>query len=280
MAEQAIPIGAAPAPLQRHLKKGLAALKFIAPVLALVLIWELLADTGLLAHKILPAPHTIFQRAIALSSADNQYILLRHIGHSMWRAIAAFLLAALVGVPLGFLLGLSRTAHAWVRPYLSLLLPLPAVAWTPIFLVTLGRGDTTIIAVCFLGAIFPILFSTIQGVQAISRHAIWVVSSMGAGPISIFSKVLLPASLPTLMTGFKLGLAHSWRTLVAAEMLAAASYGLGYMIFAARQYMDVPSMFVGIALLALLGFIMEHLLFSSVERVTVRRWYQPRMDRR
>jgi NitT/TauT family transport system permease protein len=157
-----------------------------------------------------------------------------------------------------------------------MLLPLPAVAWTPIFLVTLGRGDATIVCVCFLGAFFPILYSTIQGVQAISRHSIWVVRSMGASGVDVFFKVLLPSSLPTVLTGFKLGLAHSWRTLVAAEMLAAASFGLGYMIFAARAYADVSSMFVGIAMLAMMGFLLEHILFGSIERATIRRWYPQR----
>ena len=86
----------------------------------------------------------------------------------------------------------------------------------------------------------------------------------------------MPSTWPTLITGFKLGLAHSWRTLVAAEMLAAASFGLGYMIFAARAYADVASMFVGIAMLATLGFLLEHLIFGNLERATVRRWYPQR----
>jgi NitT/TauT family transport system permease protein len=267
---------AAPPRRGKAMKKLKSALIYSAPILFLVALWELSVVLGLLDAKLLPPPHQIVQRGVELLSSSNGHVLLSHTWYSLLRAFAAFVMAALVAVPLGFLLGLSRGAYAWTSPVLSMLLPLPAVAWTPIFLVTLGRGDATIVCVCFLGAFFPILYSTIQGVQAISRHSIWVVRSMGASGVDVFFKVLLPSSLPTVLTGFKLGLAHSWRTLVAAEMLAAASFGLGYMIFAARAYADVSSMFVGIAMLAMMGFLLEHILFGSIERATIRRWYPQR----
>ena len=275
-AELAPSRGAARRRPRRLGRRVAAALAYAAPVLVLLLLWEVAVLAGWMDGRLLPAPHAIAVRAAQLLSQDSERVLLTHIGLSFLRAFAAFVLAVLVAVPLGFFLGLSRSAHAWVSPVLSMLLPLPAVAWTPVFLVTLGRGDATIVCVCFLGAFFPILYSTIQGVQAISRQSMWVVRSMGAGAVDIFFKVLLPSSLPTLLTGFKLGLAHSWRTLVAAEMLAAAAYGLGYMIFAARAYADTASMFVGIVALALVGIVMERLLFGSLERLTVRRWYPQR----
>ncbi len=266
-------------PPSRRLRKIKATLIFMTPIFVLLLLWELAVVLGLMDIKVLPAPHMIVARGLELLQQSSNYVLLSHIGYSLMRALIAFIFAVLVAVPVGFFLGLSSSAYAWTSPVLSMLLPLPAVAWTPIFLVTLGRGDLTIVCVCFLGAFFPILYSTIQGVQAISKHSIWVVRSMGASPLNIFFMVLLPSSLPTLLTGFKLGLAHSWRTLVAAEMLAAAAFGLGYMIFAARAYADVPSMFVGIAMLALLGFFIEHILFGNIERATIRRWYPQRGKR-
>jgi ABC-type nitrate/sulfonate/bicarbonate transport system permease component len=265
--------------LSKRLKRFKEVLIYMTPIFLVLLLWELFVALGSLDMKLLPAPHMIVKRGIELIDGSTNYILLSHIAYSLARAIVAFIFAILVAVPLGFFLGLTKSAYAWTSPILSMLLPLPAVAWTPIFLVTLGRGDLTIICVCFLGAFFPVLYSTIQGVQGISKQSIWVVRSMGASPMNIFFKVLLPASFPTLLTGFKLGLAHSWRTLVAAEMLAAASFGLGYMIFAARAYADISSMFVGIAMLALLGFFIEQILFSSLERATIRRWYPQRGKR-
>src|SRR3546814_603509 len=150
---------------------------------------------------------------------------------------------------------------------------MPAVAWTPILLVAFGQGDKTIITVCFLGAFFPVLYSTIQGVRSVSKQSVWVVQSMGGSRRHILLNVLLPACLSALISGLKLGMAHSWRTLVAAEMLAAMSAGLGYMFFAARAYMDVSTMFVGIALLALIGMAIEYGIFGVLESRTIRKWH-------
>jgi len=248
---------------------------FALPIIAFLLVWEIAVRLGWVDATILPPPSSIVERGWVLLNPENlgQSILLVHIGVSLWRALISFALAAVLAIPLGFFLGLNKTAYLIVSPVLSLLLPLPAVAWTPIFLVSLGQGDLTIIAVCFLGAFFPILYSTIQGVRGIGRHSLWVVHSMGASWLDVFRRVLLPGALPTLISGLKLGMAHSWRTLVAAEMLAALSHGLGFMIFAARSYMDVSSMFVGIVCLAVIGLLIERVVFGSLEAVTVRRWH-------
>lgn len=256
-------------------RRAIAFGAFLLPILGLLLVWETAVRLGLADATILPAPTMIVQRGWALLdiSHPGQSILLVHIAVSLWRALAAFVLACAVAIPVGFLLGLSPSVYRALSPLLSLLLPLPAVAWTPIFLVAFGQGDVTIIAVCFLGAFFPVLYSTIQGVRGISRHSLWVVRSMGATPIDIFRRVLLPGALPALISGLKLGMAHSWRTLVAAEMLAALSHGLGYMIFAARSYMDVSTMFVGIVCLAIIGMLIEHAVFGPLEMLTVRRWH-------
>ncbi len=248
---------------------------FMLPIAALLFFWEGVVRFGLADATILPAPSMVVARAWELlnPATAERSLLLMHIGVSLWRALAAFVLACLVAIPLGFVLGLSTGTYRALSPLLSLLLPLPAVAWTPIFLVAFGQGDVTIIGVCFLGAFFPVLYSTIQGVRGIGVHSIWVVKSMGAGPMDLFWRVLLPGALPALISGLKLGMAHSWRTLVAAEMLAALSYGLGYMIFSARSYMDVSTMFVGIVCLAVIGLLIEHVIFGTLERMTVARWH-------
>jgi NitT/TauT family transport system permease protein len=248
---------------------------FLLPIAAFLLLWEGVVRFGVADATILPAPSMVLARAWQLLNPTHpdQSLLLTHIGVSLWRALAAFVLACLVAIPLGFVLGLSKGTYRALSPLLSLLLPLPAVAWTPIFLVAFGQGDMTIIGVCFLGAFFPVLYSTIQGVRGIGVHSIWVVQSMGAGPLDLFRRVLLPGALPALISGLKLGMAHSWRTLVAAEMLAALSHGLGYMIFAARSYMDVSTMFVGIVCLAVIGLLIEHAIFGTLESMTIGRWH-------
>jgi len=264
---------------QRNLSKTgqavVTGVKFFVPILIFLVFWELCVRMGWIAANIFPSPSMIGTRAseLMLSSGPEQGMLVNNIIASLYRALTAFGLSLMIAIPLGFALGVSPTAYRWVSPVLSLMLPLPAVAWTPILLVSLGQGDQTIIIVCFLGAFFPVLYSTIQGVRSVSKPSVWVVRSMGGGNRHVFFNVLLPASLPALISGLKLGMAHSWRTLVAAEMLAALGAGLGYMIFAARTYMDVTTMFVGIACLAIIGMALEYGLFGTLERVTVRRWH-------
>lgn len=265
--------------LAKHSSSGgrqLAALgRFLIPIVIFLMIWEMAVRVQWIAADIFPSPSMIFSRAYELifSSGTDQGMLLHNIAVSLYRALAAFGLSLLVAIPMGFFLGLKPMAYKWASPILSVMLPLPAVAWTPILLVAFGQGDKTIITVCFLGAFFPVLYSTIQGVRAISKQSIWVIQSMGGSRRDTFLNVLLPASLPALISGLKLGMAHSWRTLVAAEMLAALGAGLGYMIFAARTYMDVSTMFVGIACLALIGMVIEYGVFGVLERYTVRKWH-------
>ncbi|WP_128929690.1 ABC transporter permease [Bradyrhizobium guangxiense] len=262
--------------LRSILYRGAAsAFLFALPIIVFLLIWETTVRLGWVNATILPSPSNIARRAwVLLDPADPaKSILLTHIVVSLWRALSSFALACVLAIPMGLFLGLNRTAYLIASPLLSLLLPLPAVAWAPIFLVIFGQGDITIIAVCFLGAFFPILYSTIQGVRAIGRHSLWVVRSMGASRFDIFRRVLLPGALPALISGLKLGMAHSWRTLVAAEMLAALTHGLGFMIFAARSYMDVSTMFVGIVCLALIGLLIERGVFGSLEALTIHRWH-------
>lgn len=233
--------------------------RFMLPIVTLLVFWELAVRAGWIASNIFPSPSMIFARASEqlFSTGPEQGMLFKHIGASLYRAISAFALSVLIGIPLGFCLGLMPSVHKWTSPILSVMLPLPAVAWTPILLV----------------AFFPVLYSTIQGVKAVSKQSIWVVRSMGGKRRHVLLNVLLPSCLPALISGLKLGMAHSWRTLVAAEMLAAISTGLGYMIFAARSYMDVSTMFVGIALLALIGMAIEYGIFGVLEQRTIRKWH-------
>lgn len=256
-------------------KAMLGTCKFFMPIVVFLAIWEFSVRIGWIEASIFPSPSMIVSRTIELlfSTGPEKGMLAQNIGASLYRALIAFGLSLLVAIPLGFALGVSHRGYKWLSPILSVMLPLPAVAWTPILLVAFGQGDKTIIIVCFLGAFFPVLYATIQGVRSVSKQSVWVIRSMGGTHRRVFFNVLLPASMPTLISGLKLGMAHSWRTLVAAEMLAALGAGLGYMIFAARNYMDVTTMFVGIAFLAIIGMAIEYGLFGTLEKITIRKWH-------
>ena len=130
---------------------------------------------------------------------------------------------------------------------------------------------SAVLLVAFVSA-FPIIFNTWTGVKAVKE--IWVRSaqSMGANDVNLFRKVILPGSLPYIFTGLRLGLAQAWRALVGVEMLAAVPWGLGWMIFGAREFLNTDVMLAGVVVIGILGLALEKLVFQKIEQYTVMRW--------
>lgn len=260
----------------RRLKTGLIELlRFLAPVLALFLLWEWAVGAGLLNGRVLPPPSQIFAKAVDLSgpgpSPALSYLLWKHLAKSAIRAATGFAVGAGSGLMIGLLMGAFGPVYRFFLPILGLFAPIPTFAWTPAFLIALGRGDKTVIAVITMAAFIPTVYNTIEGPRSVTKNHIWAIQMMGAGQWRVFTNVLLPGSAPYLITGLRQAVGFSWRALVVAEMMGANS-GIGYMIFASRQFMVVSQMFLGLVLLGLGGFLTENLVFGIIERYTVRRW--------
>jgi NitT/TauT family transport system permease protein len=253
--------------MQRRLK---AFFIFILPVLGVVILWEILARLGLLDPLIFPAPSRIIASIPRLLKPPN-YILFFHIFDSLQRALTGYGLAVAAGIGLGLLMGMNRWVREFCQPWVTLLMPIPNIAWAPLFLMMFGRGNVTVTSVVFLAALFPVIYNTVTGVRSVSSHQVWAIRIMGGSSFDVFFKVLLPGALPYMITGLRLSSGYSWRALVAAEMLGADS-GVGFMIFAARQFMDTSTMYIGIGVLTLLGFAFENLCLGSIERKTIQRW--------
>ena len=148
-----------------------------------------------------------------------------------------------------------------------MLAPIPGIAWAPLFLLWFGLGNQpAMLLVAFVSA-FPIIFNTWTGVKAVKE--IWVRSAqaMGADDRRLFVKVILPGALPYILTGLRLGLAQAWRTLVGVEMLAAVPWGLGWMIFGAREFLNTDVMLAGVVVIGVLGLALEKLVFQKLEQL-------------
>ncbi len=244
------------------------------PIVGLLLIWEAVSRAGLLDPRLIPPPSRIVQTAARLLRAgpgQQGGVLLPFLYLSARRALIGFSLGAATGIALGILFGLVGVLQWLSRPLISMLLPVPMLAWTPVFLLALGRGDATVIAVILADTLFPVLYNTTAGVRGISRPHVWAIQSMGGTTWDVVRLAWIPGMLPHVMTGLRLAMGLAWRALVVAEMLGADS-GVGYMIFAARQYMATPQMFVGIAIIGLGGFLSETVILGRLERRTVERW--------
>jgi NitT/TauT family transport system permease protein len=239
------------------------------PFIVVGTLWELVAHFGLFPPRLFPPLETIAAVFVRLTLSG---ILLHHAFDSLVRLTAGFLLAALIGVSIGILMGRSRRAEDIFLPLVSIGAPIPGLAYAPLFLLWFGLGNfAAVLLVAFVSA-FPIIFNSWTGVKAVKE--IWVRSAqaMGANDRRLFRHVILPGALPYILTGLRLGLAQAWRILVAVEMLAAVPWGLGWLIFGAREFLNTDVMLAGIAVIALIGIALEKLVFQPLEDFTVVRW--------
>jgi NitT/TauT family transport system permease protein len=239
------------------------------PFLVLAVIWEITARSGIFPAKLFPSLADIGSTFWHLTVNG---ILLHHAFDTILRLIAGFALAGVIGVAIGILMGRSKLAEDICLPLVSIMAPIPGIAWAPLFLLWFGLGNRPAILLVGFVSLFPIIFNTWTGVKAVKE--IWVRSAqaMGASDRKLFAKVILPGALPYILTGLRLGLAQSWRTLVGIEMLAAVPWGLGWMIFGAREFLNTDVMLAGVVVIGAIGLALEKLVFQRLERFTVQRW--------
>jgi NitT/TauT family transport system permease protein len=232
-------------------------------------LWEAVAHLGYFPPRLFPPLEAVAAAFVRLTANGT---LPHHALDTLARLTAGFLLAAVVGVSIGILMGRSRRAEDFMLPVISIGAPIPGLAYAPLFLLWFGLGNvSSMLLVAFVSA-FPIIYNSWTGVKAV--RDIWVRSAqaMGADNRRLFRHVILPGALPYILTGLRLGLAQAWRILVGVEMLAAVPWGLGWLIFGAREFLNTDVMLAGIAVIAIIGIALEKLVFQPLEQFTVVRW--------
>ena len=239
------------------------------PFVVMLGLWELVARLHIFPERLFPNLEDVAETFIQLTAEG---ILPHHVIETVLRLVAGFALATLAGIGIGVMMGRSRRAEDIFLPLVSILAPIPGIAYAPLFLLWFGLGDLpTILLVGFVSA-FPIIFNTWTGVKAVKEIWVRAAHSMGADDRRLFRKVILPGALPYMFTGLRLGLAQAWRILVGVEILAAVPWGLGWMIFGAREFLNTDVMLAGIVAIGIIGFILEKFVFERLERYTVVRW--------
>jgi NitT/TauT family transport system permease protein len=241
----------------------------IFPFVVVGTLWEIVALAGVFPRRLFPTIEEVVSAFVRLT--DNG-ILPHHAIETVIRLLTGFTLAAVFGVIIGVLMARSRRAEDIFLPLVSICAPIPGLAYAPLFLLWFGLGNlSSVLLVGFVSA-FPIIFNSWTGVKSVKE--IWVRSaqSMGADDRRLFRHVILPGALPYILTGMRLGLAQAWRILVAVEMLAAVPWGLGWMIFGARKFLNTDVMMAGIAVIAIIGLVLEKFVFQKIEDYTVVRW--------
>jgi NitT/TauT family transport system permease protein len=241
----------------------------IAGLVLLVLIWELFARSGLFTQALTP-PVTRIASTVWRTLLDGS--ILTNAGYTLARVLAGLLLACLVGIPVGILMGRFRPVERFFLPLVSVLMPIPSLAWVPLFILWFGIGEVTTLLVVGYAATFPIIYNVWTGVRAV--NPLWVRSAlaMGANQKQLFRSVVLPGASPYVFTGIRLAFGRGWIAVIGGEMLANPAAGLGRAIFDAREFLDSEVMLASILAIGVIGIAFERLVFQTVEERTVARW--------
>ena len=212
------------------------------PFVVVGAIWEIVAKLQVFPPRLFPPLEEVAETFVRLTAMG---ILPHHAFETVLRLSAGFLLAGVMGILIGIAMGRSRRAEDVLLPLVSMIAPIPGLAYAPLFLLWFGLGNVASVLLVGVVASFPVIFNTWTGVKAVKE--IWVRSaqSMGADDKRMFRHVILPGALPFILTGLRLGLAQGWRILVAVEMLAAVDWGLGWLIFGAREFLNTDAMLAG-----------------------------------
>ena len=239
------------------------------PFIVVGALWEIVAWAGIFPHQLFPTLEDIARSFVELTVAG---ILPHHTVETLLRLLAGFAIAASFGVTIGMLMGRSRRAEDIFLPLVSILAPIPGIAYTPLFLLWFGPGNFSAVLLVGFVSMFPVIYNTWTGVKAVKEIWLRSAQSMGASNRRMFRHVILPGALPYILTGLRLGLGQAWRILVAVEMLAAVPWGLGWLIFGAREFLNTDAMMAGVIVIAVIGLALEKFVFQKIEDYTVVRW--------
>ncbi len=238
--------------------------KYVA-ILIFLILWEILPTIGLVNQIFIPTPTEIAAQMWQLILDGT---LIEDTLVSLYRVLAGFGLALLVALPLGFLLGgFFKNFEKAVDPLLQVLGQANPFTLLPIFIVFLGIGELSKIAIIFWVTQWPVLFNTVTGIKNVDPVLVKVARTAGLGKFDVFRKVLIPASLPTVFTGIRMGAVFAWFMLIGAEMIGSTS-GLGFLIMQSQMVMNIPSMWAGIVTVALLGLLMNYTILFIEHRLT------------
>jgi NitT/TauT family transport system permease protein len=240
-----------------------------AGLIFLMVVWETFARSGLFSQAITPPLLRIFD-AVWRMTLDGS--LPKSAGYTLGRVLTGLGIACVIGIPIGMLMGRFRPVERFFLPLVSVLMPIPSLAWVPLFILWFGIGEITTILVVTYAATFPIIYNVWTGVRAVNQ--LWVRSAfaMGANQRQLFRSVVLPGASPYVFTGIRLSFGRAWIAVIGGELLASPVWGLGRVIFDAKEFLNSDVMIASLIAIGAVGLLFERVVFQVIENQTVARW--------
>src|SRR5438067_84938 len=250
------------------------AIGLVVPIMAIG-IWQAVAAMGLVNENILPSPLQVWRKWVAyllplqdfktwhanniggskLAWALSGELIVDSLG-SLYRVLVGFAVGAGLALPIGLAMGASRVVYAWLNPLFQLLRPIPPIAYIPLSILWFGLGNAPAIFLIALGAFFPVLMNTIAGVRQVDGIYLRAARNLGAGGPTLFLRVILPAAVPYILTGMRIGIGTAFIVVIVSEMIAVNN-GLGFRILEAREYFWSDKIIAGMITIGLLGLAID-----------------------
>jgi taurine transport system permease protein len=245
--------------------QGASAVISVITVVILLALWWLITAFGYIKPLFLPAPAAVVAQFVDVASDGfGGSTLLEHALWSLYRVFAAFLLACVTAVPVGIAMGVNRVFRGIFDPPIEFYRPIPPLAYLPLIIIWFGIGDLGKVILIYLAVFAPLALNARAGVRSVSIEQIHAAYSLGATRLQVIRHVILPAALPEILTGMRIGIGFGWTTLVAAEMVAATA-GLGFMVLNAAEFLRSDVVIMGIVVIGALAYLFD-LLMRKVER--------------
>lgn len=232
-----------------------AALTVALPAVILIL-WEWAVRAGKLNGNVIPPPTTLWSAFLKLVTSGK---LQEGLLVSFKRVLSGFVIAAVLGILIGFLMGLFSSVNRLMASLINLLRPIPTIALIPIFIIVLGIGEAANISIIVVGALWSVLLNTTAGVMSVDKKLMELAYVYRISKSKAVFRIILPSALYSMITGMRLGLGGAWMSVVAAEMIGATS-GIGYMIMFAKSLAQAANMYVLVLIIGIVGFVIDRVL--------------------
>lgn len=248
---------------RQPLRLGPSALVGLLGFAVLLVLWQVIAVTGIIGARQVPTPWTVLESLISLFASGEG---IRAVAASTQRVVLGVTIGVALATPIGFLLGWYPLVRGAVEPLVNFFRALPPIALIPLVIIYLGIGEVARVLVLTWAAFFISVVVIYEGIRSIDPVYIKAATVLGANSWEVFAKVVVPISVPTLLTAVRVALGTGWGTLVAAELIAAQS-GLGSVISVAANYFNIPRVYAGILLIGLIALLMDRAVRFVLTRI-------------